>query len=552
MSQMQLRLNNKPIKDMSKAERRAYNRERQRAARKKKRGRERMLLPVGRSAVPGTMVPLDIEAGIDWIEKTLVVPPGHQRSGQLMQLMDWQKDWLRRAYAPGIKEAGLSCGRKNAKSTTIAATLACHLAGPWKREGWMGLVASTEADKAKSLRQLVTDLSESSGLSDVIQPRVSPTPGLLLGTHGRVQFLAADKNAGQAHGADLAIIDEYGLLRENQRNMVNQMFSSMGSREESRLFGISFQSVGEMFRELEQRAGDSNVVWRRWQADESLAIDDPAAWEQANPGLGHIKSRSHMEAAARRAVLSPHDLRDFRAQELNQDVDAQAQPVVDPSAWRALYDESADLRNEPVVVGIDMGGSVSMCAVVAIGIETGTVWARAAFPSDVSLLARGLTDGVGNRYEIMADHYGELRTYPGSVVPIGLFLRDCLDELAGRGCHVEVITGDKWEQARVIEACQSSGYNGGLELRRTGRGPSGFDAVRALQRMILQGKLRVKPGLLIENALGNSVIEHDNNRNPYVEKAKSRARIDALVALMAACGMVEAEAERENKVQHFT
>ena len=61
----------------------------------------------------------------------------------------------------------------------------------------------------------------SSGI-DGLELRVSPTPGHVLGRNGtRGDFLAADKSTGHAVGADLALVDELGLLEERNRGLVN-------------------------------------------------------------------------------------------------------------------------------------------------------------------------------------------------------------------------------------------------------------------------------------------------------------------------------------------
>ena len=50
----------------------------------------------------------------EWASTTLIVPPGHPRSGEPLALLDFAVDWLRESWT--THESALSTARKNAKS----------------------------------------------------------------------------------------------------------------------------------------------------------------------------------------------------------------------------------------------------------------------------------------------------------------------------------------------------------------------------------------------------------------------------------------------------
>ena len=61
--------------------------------------------------------------------------------------------------------------------------------------------------------------------------RRSPSPGRIESEWGAVDILAADANAGASAGFDLAVVDELGLLKERDRDLIASMRSSVSARD---------------------------------------------------------------------------------------------------------------------------------------------------------------------------------------------------------------------------------------------------------------------------------------------------------------------------------
>ena len=154
-----------------------------------------------------------------WAADTLKIPSG-PRIGQPFVFDRWQTDFLSRALAPGIREAGLSVARKNGKSGLIAALLLGYLCGPLNCPQWRGIVVSLTGALAAELRDAVVQTAEASGLANRLNVRRSPPPGSIDGQRGaRLTILASDRATGHAVGADLAVLDEAGLLQETSREL---------------------------------------------------------------------------------------------------------------------------------------------------------------------------------------------------------------------------------------------------------------------------------------------------------------------------------------------
>ena len=483
-----------------------------------------------------------------WAEATLIVPSGPLR-GQPFKIADWQRAYLCDALRPGIREAGLSVARKNGKSGLIAALLLAHLAGPLNRANWRGIVVSLTGFLASELRNAIEETAAISGLAELLTVKRSPSPGSIEGADGaRLTILASDKATGHAVGADLAVIDEAGLIQESQRELWNAVLSSTSGRD-GRLLCISIQGDGPMFGEMAERAADPSVVWHGYAADDDCALDDESAWHAANPGLKDgVKSLSYMQDASRKAIAIPSDAASFRAYDLNQPRNPSTETICGATDWRALELAELPERDGPCVVGFDIGGSSSLTALAVLWPLTGRLEAWAACGDKPDLLERSRGDGLGDLYCQM-ENRGELRTYPGRVTPAADFLRDCADRLQGQ--RVIAAGADRYRKAEVMDVLDSAGLRWPVEWRGQGAaaGADGSHDVRAFQKMVLSGKLAVSESLLLRSAIAESIIRRDAAGNPAVDKRRSNGRIDALSAAVIACGLGEIHAPRPKRAR---
>lgn len=259
----------------------------------------------------------------------------------------------------------------------------------------------------------------------------------------------------------------------------------------------------------------------------------------ANPGLASgIKSRSYMVDASRKAIAVPADASLFRAYDLNQPLNPSKESICQPTEWTACETASLPPRQGGCVVGFDLGGSSSMTALAVLWTATGRLEVWGAFPDTPDLLERGRADAVGGLYEQMAAR-GELRTYPGRVTPVADFLRDCADRLAGE--WVVAAGADRYRRAEVETALEDAGLDWQMEWRGQGAsaGADGSHDVRAFQRLVLSGRLKVAESLLLRSAVASSELRYDSAGNPALDKRKARARIDALSAAVIAAGLGE-------------
>ena len=468
----------------------------------------------------------------EWSRSRLVVPPGHAKAGEPMELPTFALAWLREALAPGIREAGLFVARKNGKSAVVAVLLLACLTGdgPLRRAGFRCGVASLNREKSGELWQQCLDIATASGIEDV---RFMKVPKRMVSWWGTTGFLSADKSAGHAAGYDIALIDELGLFDEKGRALAAGMLSSTSARD-GRLLAISILGNSPLTAELVQRREDPSVVVHSYQAAPGCALDDESAWRAANPGISEgIKSRDYMADMSRRAAALPSEQANFRSFDLNQPGTPGVDAVVALDQWEAVERQPKPERSGLCFIGFDAGGSSSLTAAAAYWPDTGRLdtWGGAGDTPDLAV--RGEADGVGDRYERMADR-GELRTWPGRVTPVGKFLAWVVEELAGE--EVATAAADRYRQAEAQDALDAAAVSWPMDWRAQGSGKDGSEDIRHFQRAVEGATLRPGQSLLLKSAIQESVLRYDGNGNPALHKGRQRGRIDALSAGVLAVG----------------
>ena len=525
-----------PYKDAMVAQ--VSNRERQRRYRMRKKERE---LAESRTtpAAPPTATNRELaDAVAEWAARVLIVPAGHPLAGQPMVLPDYGLRFLRDVLDPETREGLLCTGRKNSKTGIIAMFVLSLLAGPLRRPGLRIGTVSVNREKAGELLTQCRQIATASNL-DGLDLLKTPVPGMVrTGDESTAEFLSADKSAGHASGFDWAIVDELGLMTERDRELVAGMRSATSARD-GKLVALSIRGESPMLEEMILRKDMAQTAVHLYAPDVPVGGDvdilDRRIWAAGNPGLAvGIKSKSYMAAEAARVLATPSDLSSFLAFDLNLPQSPTREMIFTPSDLTGCFTEEPPAREGNCYLGLDFDGATSGTAVCAIFPATGLIQCWLAFGDVPDLISRGRQDGA--RYDMMQGR-GELRTYPGRVTPVDLFMGDVANDLAG--VNVKMLAADGYKDAEVKDFLERAGLRWLYQFRRVGAGKDGGRDVRALQRLVLNQRVKLRENLALATAVSNSAIHRDGNGNPGLDKANSKGRIDLLSALVIAAGLAE-------------
>ena len=404
-----------------------------------------------------------------WASTTLIVPPGHPRSGAPMALPDFATDWLRASW--DAHESALSTARKNAKSAIAAVLALGYLVGPLRRPGWRGAIASITKEKAGELRRQVREIAEASNLD--IRIRRSPYPGVIESSTGSLDTLSADRTAGHAAGYDLVIVDETGLFPLRARDLLAGLRSSVSARA-GKIRHISIRGDSELFREILE---NSAVVSHVYAAADDCEVGDEAAWRAANPGLGTIKALSYMREEVARVAGVASDEPSFRALDLNLEISPTREMVCTPGDLRACFVDEIECRGSRVCRDRYRRGG--------LGYGGGGVLAGDRGAADLAGVRRRHRRSRDRAKRDGADY---VATCSGVASCGPIRAARCRLRRSSRTC------APTWPTPRSGGVCRRvprgelrDALPWPLTVVRSGMGPDGSAAVRAFQRVVLTG-----------------------------------------------------------------
>ena len=268
-----------------------------------------------------------------------------------------------------------------------------------------------------------------------------------------------------------------------------------------------------------------------------IRIFQLATWKKANPSLPFMPYLLQtLKREAAEAKRDPSMLASFRALRLNlgtaETIEAS---LLDADTWARIEAEQDDVaKTNGYSLGIDLGTSAAMSAAAAYWPESGALDCFAVLPELPGLAERGLSDGVGNRYQLMAAR-GELLTAGRRVSDIGALL----DEARSRWGSPRVIACDRWREAELRQSLEAAAFPlTGLEVRGMGWNHGAAD-VRAFRSACLSGKVRPAKSLLLRSAMASARVVSDVAGNWKLAKKtqggrRATARDDATAAAILA------------------
>jgi phage terminase large subunit-like protein len=463
-------------------------------------------------------------------------------AGERFELADWQRREIVEPLFNTLRPDGLrlfrtafvSVPRKNAKST-LAAGL-----GLWMLycDGEQGAeIISAAADRAQAA--IVFDIAKSMVEADpvlramtVVYRRELFVPS----TGSSYKVISAE--AYSKHGLNLsgAVVDE--LHAHESRELLDVLSTSMGARRQPLLFIISTagHDRNSVCRQVYEHAvkvkdgivRDESFLPVLYGADEQDDWTSPEVWKKANPGFGVTIKPDFLEQECRRAVEMPAYENAFKRLHLNIWTSVEVK-WLSMEHWDsgAVRIDPATLRGRPCYLGVDLSSTRDLSAVVALfPAPDGTYDLLCDFWLPADMLAdRVRRHGM---FEVWAKQ-GYLTLSPGNVIDYEMIERR-IRQLGGFYL-VETIAVDPWNSSQMIARLQADGLPCVPVQQTIGNLSS---ATKALEGLVLEGKLRHGGHPILKWCASNAVVRQDANENLRVVKDKSPDRIDGISATVSA------------------
>jgi phage terminase large subunit-like protein len=259
----------------------------------------------------------------------------------------------------------------------------------------------------------------------------------------------------------------------------------------------------------------------------------------ANPHFDDFMNQEEVFRQASDAKRMPSREASYRNLILNQRVEAR-NPFVSRAIWQENGGEPTDITGEDVYAGLDLSSVHDLTALV-LATAAGDVHPTFWLPGE-GLAEKSRADRVP--YDLWAEQ-GHLQTTPGRAIEyefIAEHLRGVFDR-----CNVRAVAFDRWGMRHLKPWLIKAGFTE-EELERFIDFGQGFQsmspAIRALEERLLGKKLRHGNHPVLTMCAANATVQTDPAESRKFVKGKTSGRIDGMVALAMAIGVMPSAAEQ--------
>lgn len=479
-----------------------------------------------------------------WAGKQFVLQPWQEQF--VRAIFGWKREDGTRLYRTVYAELP----RKSGKST-IAAALAGKLLYADGEAGAEVYSAASDREQARivfeQLKQMVVNSPELRSRSTIHRNAISVDK-----TASTYKVLSSDVSNKWGYNLSGLIFDE--LHAQPNRELWDALTTSVGARTQPLTIAISTagfdkNSICYELREYTERLSkgiieDPSFLGLIYSAAEDDDWTDPEVWARANPNLGVTVLPEYLESECQKALAMPAFQNSFKRLFLCQWV-SQETRVLDMKAWddNALDFTADDLLGKPCIGGLDIGSTTDMTAFVLVFPESDgsyKVLPHYFIPKE-NIRERALRDRVP--YEVWERQHLVTATN-GQVVDFN-HIKEAIRQAAER-YDLRAVVFDRWESQALVNDLREDG----LAMFPLGQGFSSMSApTKEMLRLVLERKFNHNGHAVLRWNADNAAAKTDPAGNIKLDKSKSTARIDGLVAaVMALDGALRRDLEPKDSV----
>ena len=488
---------------------------------------------------------------IAWIEHHVRIPEG-KKVGQPVKLTAKQKRWIRRIYDSPTRTFILSMARKNAKTALASFLLLLHLCGPEARANSQLYSAAQSRDQAAILFALAAKVVRMSPeLSAVVTVRDSGKQLFCpeLGTLYRA--LSADASTAYGLSPVFVVHDELGQVKGPRSELYEALETASAAQEQPLSIVISTQAPTDadllsLLIDDGLTGADPRIKVELCTAPLDLDPFSEKAIRAANPHFDDFMNQEEVFRQASDAKRMPSREASYRNLILNQRVESR-NPFVTRAIWQENGAHPADIEGRDVYGGLDLSSVHDLTALVLVT-DDGDVHPTFWLPAD-GLAEKSRNDRVP--YDLWAQQ-GHLQTTPGRAIEyefVAEHLRGVFDR-----CNVRALAFDRWGMKHLKPWLVKAGFTE-EELERFIDFGQGFismsPAIRSLEEKLLGKKLKHGNHPVLAICAANATVATDPAENRKFIKGKATGRIDGMVALAEAVGVMPSVPEDTSITQGF-
>lgn len=470
--------------------------------------------------------------------------------GRRVKLTPQQREWLQDIYDSPTRTFVLSMGRKNGKTAFSAFLLLLHLCGPEAKPNSQLFSTALSRDQAAILFALAAkmvrmspDLAEYVVIRDTAKQLACPELGTLY------RALSADAPTAFGLSPAFTVHDELGQVKGPRSELYEAIETAAAAQDEPLSIIISTQAPTDadllsLLIDDALSGSDPSLKVRLYTTPLDADPFDDKTIRQANPHFDVLMNKAEVRRQAEDARRLPSREAAYRNLILNQRVEARS-PFVSRAVWQENGGAPGPLDRRKVWAGLDLSSVSDLTALVMVDDEGGvhsTFW----LPHE-GLSEKARTDRVP--YDVWARD-GLLKTTPGRSIEyefIAEHLRGVFDR-----CDVQALAFDRYNMKFLRPWLEKVGFSEAEMARfvEFGQGMVSMSpALRELESRLLAKKLRHGNHPVLTMCAANATVVTDTAGNRKFTKAKSTGRIDGMVALAMAVGVMPQQVAAEPKFQ---
>ena len=468
--------------------------------------------------------------------------------GLPFDLIDWQEEFIRDVFGTINTKTGyrqyntayLEVPKKQGKSE-IGAGLAL-------------LLTCGDGEYAAEVYGCATDKEQASIIFDVAVAMVDQCPALkkrmklvlsrkrmiYTPTNSVYRVLSADVKNKHGFNVSGCIFDE--LHAQPNRDLWDVMTKGAGDARRQPLTialttagtdrnSICFEQHQKALDVASGRRNDPTFYGKIYGLTEEDDWEDEANWYKVNPSLGYTVDIERLRDAYREAKQNPADEVTFKWLRCNMWVSSTVAWIPDAIYMRGNESiEAASLEGRDCYAGLDLSSTGDITALVLIFPPRDENEKYVLLPyfwiPEETIPRRVKANSVP--YDIW-EKQGYIMSTEGNVIHYD-FIEKFIMDLSEK-YHILEIAVDRWNATQMIQNLEGEGFT----IVPFGQGFSSMSApTKEFYRLLMEGRIIHGGNPVLRWMAGNVVIDTDPAGNIKVTKAKSKEKIDGIVAAIMA------------------
>ena len=480
----------------------------------------------------------------DRIEKffaTFLVHSKGTQANKPFVLLDWQKEIINDLYGTYNRETKLRryrnglilIPRKNGKTTLCAGLCLYELI--FGEESGEIIACANNREQAKVIFNAASDFISK---SKILSKRVKVYKNSIYNPKNRSTFKVISREANTALGMNCSMVIFDELLGAPDDALYNSLVTSMGARKQPLMLSIStagFSKASFLYQLVEhgERVNSGIIKDDTFYAKiYGLKDEDDwtkeETWKKCNPSLGHTISMDFFRTEFNRAKEFPRFELAFKTLYLNAWIDHEKSWIGD-TQWMKCgkHIDMSEFKGLKCYAGLDLSSTTDLTALVLCFYKDDKyhLFAHAFCPED-GIKLRSRKDKVP--YELWAQQK-HLTPTDGNATDYEYVLKHLTD--LSKDYNIESIAVDRWNSTYLTNKLMEAGFN----VIAFGQGFSSMSSpTKAMERCVLNESIVHDNNPIFRWCMSNVILKMDPAGNIKPDKAKSRERIDIVVAALMA------------------